>query len=240
MPTSFVTISPASGTGTQNLTITASPNTGRSQRQIVFGAIGTNDLPSDNKLAITQQAASPFIRFDTSSQSKDTSGGTALFTGKSNLATIKVTLDAEHLGSSLDSAEINGVVLDSTAKGQLTSTGYTVVGDPGESGEYNVSISITVPSNAGENPVTYTTNVGDGTTNTNILVIVSGSSPTPPPTPTDTIEFTSTRDLDYDIQSGDVSIEITSDGAYKSGESRTLGILASDSSIDWTITPSNS
>ena len=125
--------SKVSGSGNDTVSISAlSDNTGRSSRStnVTFKAANCPDV-----VRSVQQSGKPeFVSFSNASAAIDASGGTLTITGKSN---------SEKLTFSLGSNNGIGLVLPAsyTAAGITTTNDSSISGDPGNTAEYNFSIT---------------------------------------------------------------------------------------------------
>lgn len=159
---SFITISPLTGSGEVELSISGSTYTGRESRGTSFtlsGSVGGDPVTPGNALVVTQTgkgAPNGFFSVSTSSSTSafPAAGGTITYSGTSNKASISIGTGT--LDNVLTSATINSV---SVTKSQLQS-GYTVANDPGASAEYNVSFTYTIPANADTSTKTFGGTVG--------------------------------------------------------------------------------
>ena len=137
----FVTIDPVSGSGNMAVNISGDKYTGRVQRSLNFTA--TTNGGVSKALVVNQEAAVESVTVDNPSASIPTEGGNVTITGKSN--STKLTFAAAP-------AEDNGLTLtlpgNYTAAGKQTANGAVIADDPGATGEFVWSITISdVPEN---------------------------------------------------------------------------------------------
>ena len=137
----FVTIDPVSGSGNMAVNISGDKYTGRVQRSLNFTA--TTNGGVSKALVVNQEAAVESVTVDNPSASIPKEGGNVTITGKSN--STKLTFAAAP-------AEDNGLTLtlpgNYTAAGKQTANGAVIADDPGATGEFVWSITISdVPAN---------------------------------------------------------------------------------------------
>ena len=136
---SFVTLDKDSGSGNGTVTASAnSQNTGRSVRQlqVTFKAPNCADLP----VTIRQLAKGEATSIQGTGSVVKT-GGTLTLTGVSNSKKLTFTKGTDNIGLTLPSTY--------TAGGVETQNGADISGDPGNTAEYNFSLQMSVPANAG-------------------------------------------------------------------------------------------
>lgn len=137
----FVTVDPVSGSGDQAVSISGDKYTGRLERTanlIVVTNGGVQKALVDN-----QAAAAESVTSDSPTATVAKTGGNVTITGKSN--STKLTFAATP-------AEENGLTLqlpeNYTAAGKQTANGAIIADDPGATGEFVWSITISnVPAN---------------------------------------------------------------------------------------------
>lgn len=137
----FVTIDPVSGSGNMAVNISGDKYTGRVQRSLNFTA--TTNGGVSKALVVNQEAAVESVTVDNPSASIPKEGGSVTITGKSN--STKLTFAAVP-------AQENGLSLtlpgNYTAAGKQTANGAVIADDPGATGEFVWSITISdVPEN---------------------------------------------------------------------------------------------
>lgn len=132
---SWLTVTPASGSGNGSVSVSATEHTGRSQRSgsLTFKASGVTDVT----VPVTQAAKPEFITLNNVSAPKG--GGNVTISGRSNADTITFTLGAGDIIVTLPS--------NYTAAGKTTNNGTAIAGDPGASAQFDFSIVISVPAN---------------------------------------------------------------------------------------------
>lgn len=137
----FVTVDPVSGSGDQAVNFSGEKHTGRLQRTINLTV--TTNGGAKKALVVNQAAAAEVVRPDSPNASVQKTGGNVTITGKSN--STKLTF-------AVTPAEENGLTLqlpaNYTAAGKTTANGAVIADDPGASGEFVWSITISnVPAN---------------------------------------------------------------------------------------------
>lgn len=137
----FVTVDPVSGSGDQAVNLSGEKHTGRLQRTINLTV--TTNGGAKKALVVNQAAAAEVVRSDSPNASVQKTGGNVTITGKSN--STKLTF-------AVVPAEENGLTLqlpaNYTAAGKTTANGAVIADDPGATGEFVWSITISnVPAN---------------------------------------------------------------------------------------------
>lgn len=137
----FVTVDPVSGSGDQAVNFSGEKHTGRLQRTINLTV--TTNGGAKKALVVKQAAAAEVVRSDSPNASVQKTGGNVTITGKSN--STKLTF-------AVTPAEENGLTLqlpaNYTAAGKTTANGAVIADDPGATGEFVWSITISnVPAN---------------------------------------------------------------------------------------------
>lgn len=137
----FVTVDPVSGSGNQAVNFSGEKHTGRLQRTINLTV--TTNGGAKKALVVNQAAAAEVVRSDSPNASVQKTGGNVTITGKSN--STKLTF-------AVTPAEENGLTLqlpaNYTAAGKTTANGAVIADDPGATGEFVWSITISdVPAN---------------------------------------------------------------------------------------------
>lgn len=137
----FVTVDPVSGSGDQAVNFSGEKHTGRLQRTINLTV--TTNGGAKKALVVNQAAAAEVVRSDSPNASVQKTGGNVTITGKSN--STKLTF-------AVTPAEENRLTLqlpaNYTAAGKTTANGAVIADDPGASGEFVWSITISnVPAN---------------------------------------------------------------------------------------------
>jgi FlaG/FlaF family flagellin (archaellin) len=137
----FVIVDPVSGSGDQAVNFSGEKHTGRLQRSINLTV--TTNGGAKKALVVNQAAAAEVVRSDSPNASVQKTGGNVTITGKSN--STKLTF-------AVAPAEENGLTLllpaNYTAAGKTTANGAVIADDPGASGEFVWSITISnVPAN---------------------------------------------------------------------------------------------
>lgn len=137
----FVTVDPVSGSGDQAVSISGDKYTGRLERTANLIVV-TND-GVQKALVVNQAAAAESVTSDSPTATVAKTGGNVTITGKSN--STKLTFAATP-------AEENDLTLqlpeNYTAAGKQTANGAIIADDPGATGEFVWSITISnVPAN---------------------------------------------------------------------------------------------
>lgn len=137
----FVTVDPVSGSGDQAVSISGDKYTGRLKRTANLIVVTNGGV--QKALVVNQAAAAESVTSDSPTATVAKTGGNVTITGKSN--STKLTFAATP-------AEENGLTLqlpeNYTAAGKQTVNGAIIADDPGATGEFVWSITISnVPAN---------------------------------------------------------------------------------------------
>lgn len=137
----FVTVNPVSGSGDQAVSISGDKYTGRLGRTANLIVVTNGGV--QKALVVNQAAAAESVTSDSPTATVAKTGGNVTITGKSN--STKLTFAATP-------AEENGLTLqlpeNYTAAGKRTANGAVIADDPGATGEFVWSITISnVPAN---------------------------------------------------------------------------------------------
>lgn len=137
----FVTVDPVSGSGDQAVSISGDKYTGRLERTANLIVVTNGGV--QKALVVNQAAAAESVTSDSPTVTVAKTGGNVTITGKSN--STKLTFAATP-------AEENGLTLqlpeNYTAAGKQTANGAVIANDPGATGEFVWSITISnVPAN---------------------------------------------------------------------------------------------
>ena len=137
----FVTVDPVSGSGDQAVSISGDKYTGRLERTTNLIVVTNGGV--QKALVVNQAAAAESVTSDSPTATVAKTGGNVTITGKSN--STKLTFAATP-------AEENGLTLqlpeNYTAAGKQTANGAIIADDPGTTGEFVWSITISnVPAN---------------------------------------------------------------------------------------------
>ena len=138
----FVTVDPVSGSGDQAVSISGDKYTGRLERTANLIVVTNGGV--QKALVVNQAAAAESVTSDSPTATVAKTGGNVTITGKSN--STKLTF-------AVTPAEENGLTLqlpeNYTAAGKQTANGAIIADDPGATGEFVWSITISnVPANA--------------------------------------------------------------------------------------------
>lgn len=137
----FVTVDPVSGSGDQAVSISGDKYIGRLERTANLIVVTNGGV--QKALVVNQAAAAESVTSDSPTATVAKTGGNVTITGKSN--STKLTFAATP-------AEENGLTLqlpeNYTAAGKQTANGAIIADDPGATGEFVWSITISnVPAN---------------------------------------------------------------------------------------------
>lgn len=137
----FVTVDPVSGSGDQAVSISGDKYTGRLERTANLIVVTNGGV--QKALVVNQAAAAESVTSDRPTATVAKTGGNVTITGKSN--STKLTFAATPAGE-------NGLTLrlpeNYTAAGKQTANGAIIADDPGATGEFVWSITISnVPAN---------------------------------------------------------------------------------------------
>lgn len=207
----FVTVDPVSGSGDQAVNFSGEKHTGRLQRTINLTV--TTNGGAKKALVVNQAAAAEVVRSDSPNASVQKTGGNVTITGKSN--STKLTF-------AVTPAEENGLTLqlpaNYTAAGKTTANGAVIADDPGASGEFVWSITISnVPANVTIEELTATLKVtAAGGQTANVTVTQAAGD--------------STIELDKEIVNLDVNgtqqtVNVTSNDSWTWAQAATRTVL---------------
>ena len=152
----------------------------------------------DDVVRNVSQAGKPeYVDIDDAASSSST-GQTVTISGVSNSAKLTFSLGTGSLAISLPSTY--------TANSVTTSNGAAISGDPGASAEYNFSIKVTVPANAGTSAISRQVIVTDEAGHTDVctLTLAAGA-------PYITIEMSS---IELDYQGTPVAVAVKSNTTW--------------------------
>lgn len=196
----FVTVDPVSGSGDQAVNFSGEKHTGRLQRTINLTV--TTNGGAKKALVVNQAAAAEVVRSDSPNASVQKTGGNVTITGKSN--STKLTF-------AVTPAEENGLTLqlpaNYTAAGKTTANGAVIADDPGATGEFVWSITISnVPANVTIEELTATLKVtADGGQTANVTVTqAAGDS---------TIELDK-ETINLDVNGAQQTVNVTSNDSW--------------------------
>lgn len=208
---SFVTVDPVSGSGDQAVNFSGEKHTGRLQRTINLTV--TTNGGAKKALVVNQAAAAEVVRSDSPNASVQKTGGNVTITGKSN--STKLTF-------AVTPAEENGLTLqlpaNYTAAGKTTANGAVIADDPGASGEFVWSITISnVPANVTIEELTATLKVtaaGGQTANVTVTQAAGDS----------TIELDK-ETINLDVNGTQQTVNVTSNDSWTWAQAATRTVL---------------
>ena len=127
---------PDYGSGDATISVTAQTNTGRNTRSgaATVKAAGVTDKP----VTYNNTGKPEFVEIDNVSAPK--SGGNVTLTGKSNSAKLSFALGSGDIAITLPGTFLAG--------GVSTNNNVNIAGDPGATGEYTFTMTISIPENA--------------------------------------------------------------------------------------------
>lgn len=207
----FVTVDPVSGSGDQAVNFSGEKHTGRLQRAINLTV--TTSGGAKKALVVNQAAAAEVVRSDSPNASVQKTGGNVTITGKSN--STKLTF-------AVTPAEENGLTLqlpaNYTAAGKTTANGAVIADDPGASGEFVWSITISnVPANVTIEELTATLKVtaaGGQTANVTVTQAAGDS----------TIELDK-ETINLDVNGTQQTVNVTSNDSWTWAQAATRTVL---------------
>lgn len=207
----FVTVDPVSGSGDQAVNFSGEKHTGRLQRTINLTV--TTNGGAKKALVVNQAAAAEVVRSDSPNASVQKTGGNVTITGKSN--STKLTF-------AVTPAEENGLTLqlpaNYTAAGKTTANGAVIADDPGASGEFVWSITISnVPANVTIEELTTTLKVtaaGGQTANVTVTQAAGDS----------TIELDK-ETINLDVNGTQQTVNVTSNDSWTWAQAATRTVL---------------
>lgn len=142
---SWLSVTPASGSGNGTISNSSSAHTGRVKREGVVTVQGSG-VATAATYKVIQTPKAEYVSFDNGSEmAVEKSGGNVTITGKSNSS--KLTFS--WVGTS-------NVTLPSKyeAAGEQTSNGSAIAGDPGATAEYEYNVTLNVPENTSIDSIT--------------------------------------------------------------------------------------
>ena len=149
----FATITPESGNGNQVVSVTGQAHTGRAQRSVTVQVQTTGTgTPVTKQVVINQKALAEFVTIDeTATIAKE--GGTVTINGTSNSSKLTFSLgEGQSLTLTLPENYMAG--------GTSTANGTEIADDPGNTAQYNFSITFNdIPANTTVNDLTNTLTV---------------------------------------------------------------------------------
>lgn len=207
----FVTVDPVSGSGDQAVNFSGEKHTGRLQRTINLTV--TTNGGAKKALVVNQAAAAEVVRSDSPNASVQKTGGNVTITGKSN--STKLTF-------AVTPAEENRLTLplpaNYTAAGKTTANGAVIADDPGASGEFVWSITISnVPANVTIEELTATLKVtaaGGQTANVTVTQAAGDS----------TIELDK-ETINLDVNGTQQTVNVTSNDSWTWAQAATRTVL---------------
>ena len=207
----FVTVDPVSGSGDQAVNFSGEKHTGRLQRTINLTV--TTNGGAKKALVVNQAAAAEVVRSDSPNASVQKAGSNVTITGKSN--STKLTF-------AVTPAEENGLTLqlpaNYTAAGKTTANGAVIADDPGASGEFVWSITISnVPANVTIEELTATLKVtaaGGQTANVTVTQAAGDS----------TIELDK-ETINLDVKGTQQTVNVTSNDSWTWAQAATRTVL---------------
>lgn len=149
----FATINPESGNGNQVVSVTGQANTGRAQRSVTVQVQTTGaGAPVTKQVVINQKALAEFVTIDeTATIAKE--GGTVTINGTSNSSKLTFTLGEEQ-------TLVLTLPANYMAGGVSTANGAAIADDPGNTAQYNFSITFSdIPANTTVGDLTNTLTV---------------------------------------------------------------------------------
>ena len=207
----FVTVDPVSGSGDQAVNFSGEKHTGRLQRTINLTV--TTNGGAKKALVVNQAAAAEVVKSDSPNASVQKTGGNVTIAGKSN--STKLTF-------AVTPAEENGLTLqlpaNYTAAGKTTANGAVIADDPGASGEFVWSITISnVPANVTIEELTATLKVtaaGGQTANVTVTQAAGDS----------TIELDK-ETINLDVNGTQQTVNVTSNDSWTWAQAATRTVL---------------
>ena len=207
----FVTVDPVSGSGDQAVNFSGEKHTGRLQRTINLTV--TTNGGAKKALVVNQAAAAEVVRSDSPNASVQKTGGNVTITGKSN--STKLTF-------AITPAKENKLTLllpaNYTAAGKTTANGAVIADDPGASGEFVWSITISnVPANVTieELTATLTVTAAGGQTANVTVTQAAGDS---------TIELDK-KTINLDVNGTQQTVNVTSNDSWTWAQAATRTVL---------------
>ena len=151
---SWLTVSPASGSGDGTISNTGLEHTGRELRTGTV-TVTAEGVAGSKTYTVNQEPKPEFVSFDNgASMSVAKDGGEVKITGKSNSKKLSFAFVGEASGATLAESY--------AAAGKTTANGEEIEGDPGAAAQYNFEVAITVPENETIEAIARTLKVTNG------------------------------------------------------------------------------
>lgn len=142
------TLTPKTGTGNAEVSISCSERTGRVDTSPVTFTAKMNGFSVSKSISVVQKGKPEFVTVNNSAVAVDKKGETVTITGVSNTSKLSFSCTA------------NEVTFSSyTANGASATNGVAISGDPGASAQFAFSIPVTVSVNTTTSSKTYTLNI---------------------------------------------------------------------------------
>lgn len=136
---SWLSISPASGSGNGTISNSSSAHTGRVKREGVVTVQGSG-VAAAATYKVIQTPKAEYVAFDNGTEmAVQKSGGSVTIAGKSNSSKLTFSWVGESSNVSLPSKY--------EAAGEDTANGSAIAGDPGATAEYEYNVVLSVPEN---------------------------------------------------------------------------------------------
>ena len=139
------TLTPKTGTGNAEVSISCSERTGRVATSPVTFTAKMDGFSVSKSVSVVQEGKAEFVTLNKTAVSVDKRGETVTITGVSNTSKLSFSCAA-------DEVTFNSY----TANGAAATSGVAIAGDPGASAQYAFSIPITVSVNTTASSKTYT------------------------------------------------------------------------------------
>lgn len=148
---SWLSVSPASGSGNGTISNSSSAHTGRVKREGTVTVQGSG-VATAATYKVIQTPLAEFVSFDNGTEmSVQKSGGNVTITGKSNSQKLTFAWVGDGNGVNLPAKY--------TAAGENTSNGTAIAGDPGAASQFEWNVELTFPENTTITAVTRTLKV---------------------------------------------------------------------------------
>lgn len=151
---SWLSVSPASGSGDGTISNTGLEHTGRVLRTGTVTVTGAG-VAGSKTYTVNQEPKPEFAEFDNgSSMSVSKEGGAVKVAGRSNSRGLSFAFVGDAAGAEIAAAY--------SAAGKSTADGADIEGDPGAEAQYSFEVSVTVPANDTVSAVARTLRVAGG------------------------------------------------------------------------------
>jgi len=147
---SWATVAPMSGTGSADIKVSATANTGRSNRTTTVTVTNQNGTKPVKTVSVSQAGKADYLSLSSATpEAIAATGGKLTITIKSNSKLVYLYYEMERfpISPSNVTAKINNVVQTVTDDVNAYMVAITPTNDPGNTAEYTMIVEVTVPAN---------------------------------------------------------------------------------------------